>query len=235
MCDMTHPYALNDASICVTWLIHTCDMTHSYVWHVIHTCDMNHLQQWYPPQLRTRACQTHTNESHHIWVRHVTYRRVMAHVNVSWNESWYTWMCYGMSHGTHERVMESVMVHMDVSWNVSWHTWMCRTWVCRTWMRQGTSHGLCHGTYECVAHECVMAHMNVSHMNVSRNESWYTWMSHGTYGTHKSVILKACFWMSHGTHEWVMTHMAHINESFWRRVSEWVMVHMNESWHIWHT
>jgi len=29
MCDMTHSYVRHDAFICVTWLIHTCDMTHS--------------------------------------------------------------------------------------------------------------------------------------------------------------------------------------------------------------
>jgi len=52
----------NDSFICVTWLIHMCDMTHSYVWHdssngcswlyengsftcvtwLIHMCDMTH-------------------------------------------------------------------------------------------------------------------------------------------------------------------------------------------------
>jgi len=33
LCDMTHQYAWHDSSICVTWLIHMCDMTHPYVWH----------------------------------------------------------------------------------------------------------------------------------------------------------------------------------------------------------
>jgi len=33
MCDMTHSYVWHDSFICVTWLIHMCDMTHSYVWH----------------------------------------------------------------------------------------------------------------------------------------------------------------------------------------------------------
>jgi len=40
----------HDIFICVTWLIHMCDMTHSYVWHdsftcvpcLIHMCDMTH-------------------------------------------------------------------------------------------------------------------------------------------------------------------------------------------------
>jgi len=41
--------------ICVTWLIHTCDMTLSYVWYCsfvyvawfIHMCDMTHSYVWY--------------------------------------------------------------------------------------------------------------------------------------------------------------------------------------------
>ena len=33
MCDMTHSYVWHDSFICVTWLVHMCDMTHSYVWH----------------------------------------------------------------------------------------------------------------------------------------------------------------------------------------------------------
>jgi len=32
MCDMTHSYVWHDSFICVTWFIHMCDMIHSYVW-----------------------------------------------------------------------------------------------------------------------------------------------------------------------------------------------------------
>jgi len=50
MCDMTHSYEWLDSFICVTWLIHMSDLTHSYVWHdsfiwvtwLIHECDMTH-------------------------------------------------------------------------------------------------------------------------------------------------------------------------------------------------
>jgi len=31
-CDVTHSYMWHDSIICVKWLIHICDMTHSYVW-----------------------------------------------------------------------------------------------------------------------------------------------------------------------------------------------------------
>jgi len=55
ICDMTHSYVWHDSFICVTWLIHMCDMTYSYVWHDsficvtchIHMCDMTHSYMWH--------------------------------------------------------------------------------------------------------------------------------------------------------------------------------------------
>jgi len=38
MCAMTHSYVWHDSFICVTWPIHMCDMTHSYVWHDWFVC-----------------------------------------------------------------------------------------------------------------------------------------------------------------------------------------------------
>jgi len=38
MCAMTHSYVWHDSFICVTWLIHMCDMTHSYVWRDVFIC-----------------------------------------------------------------------------------------------------------------------------------------------------------------------------------------------------
>jgi len=41
--EMTHPHAWRDFLICVTWLIHTCDMNRPHVWHdSINSCDMTH-------------------------------------------------------------------------------------------------------------------------------------------------------------------------------------------------
>jgi len=41
-CYMTHSYVWHDSFICVTWLIHMCDMPHSYATWLIHMCDMIH-------------------------------------------------------------------------------------------------------------------------------------------------------------------------------------------------
>jgi len=38
--DMTHSYVWHDSLICVTWLTHMCDMTHSYL------CDMTRSYTW---------------------------------------------------------------------------------------------------------------------------------------------------------------------------------------------
>jgi len=101
-------HVCHDSFICVSWLIHMCDMTHPYLWHDIfnqhtvhnvHICDMT----------RHVTCEwvmSHMNESCHIWTSHVTYERVMSHMN----ESCHMWM----SHVTYERVMS----HMNESCHI---------------------------------------------------------------------------------------------------------------------
>ena len=54
MCDKTHSYVWHDSFICVTWLIHMCDTTYSYVWRdsficmtwLIHMCDTTYSYVW---------------------------------------------------------------------------------------------------------------------------------------------------------------------------------------------
>ena len=38
-CDITHSYVTHDSFMFVEWLIHICGMTNSYLWHDIHMCD----------------------------------------------------------------------------------------------------------------------------------------------------------------------------------------------------
>jgi len=55
VCDMTHSCVWHDSFICVTWFIHVCDMTHLHVWHdafmrvtrLIHMCDVTHSYVWH--------------------------------------------------------------------------------------------------------------------------------------------------------------------------------------------
>jgi len=65
--------------ICVTWLIHMCDMTHSYVWHVIHDNvihDMTHSYVWHDSFI----CVTwliHMCDMTHSYVWHVIHGNVI--------------------------------------------------------------------------------------------------------------------------------------------------------------
>ena len=53
---MVHSHVKHDSFICVTWLIHMCDMTHPYVWHdsftyltytiLVYEFNMTHLRVW---------------------------------------------------------------------------------------------------------------------------------------------------------------------------------------------
>ena len=59
----SHLHVWHDSFICVTWLIHMCDMTHSYVWHdsfirvtwLIHMCDMTRSYVWYDSFIRVTS------------------------------------------------------------------------------------------------------------------------------------------------------------------------------------
>jgi len=59
-CDMTHSYVWHDSYTCVTRFILMCDMTHSYVQHdsflcvtwLIHMCDMTHSYAWHDSFIR---------------------------------------------------------------------------------------------------------------------------------------------------------------------------------------
>jgi len=45
-CDPFFVYVWRDSFICVTWLIHMCVVTHSYVWHNSFTCVWHDLGLW---------------------------------------------------------------------------------------------------------------------------------------------------------------------------------------------
>jgi len=69
----------HDSFICVTWLIHMCDMTHSYVWHdsfiCVTWCHMMHSYTWMSHG--TQMNGSHVNESCH------KYEFAMSHIGMS--------------------------------------------------------------------------------------------------------------------------------------------------------
>jgi len=112
--------------VCVTWLVHMCDMTHSYVWHdsfmcvtwLIHVCNMTHSCAPYDIQPRVwHVCVT--------WLVHMC---VMTRSCVTW----LVHMC-DMTH-SYERLDSFICVawlaHMcDMTRSYVWHDpFMCALW-----------------------------------------------------------------------------------------------------------
>ena len=119
MCD-----TLCDSFMCVTWLIHVCDMTHSYVWHDSFICVtwLIHMRD----TLCSFSCVTW------LWVSHVTYGWVMSHINESCHtyvrHSVFVFMCHmtlseschiWVSHVTYEWVMSHICATLCVRFHVS--------------------------------------------------------------------------------------------------------------------
>jgi len=92
MCDMTHSYVWHDSFICVTWLIHMCDKTHSYVWHdsficvtwLIHMCDMTHSYVWHDS---VRSSNTNLSGKMFLTERYVTFGGNTGLFCVNWSEN----------------------------------------------------------------------------------------------------------------------------------------------------
>jgi len=80
MCDVTHSYVRRDLFICETWFIHMRDVTHSYVrwlyymWHHSFIRDMPHAYVYMTPSYRTWLV--------HTW--HYEFIRDMTHSYVIW-------------------------------------------------------------------------------------------------------------------------------------------------------
>ena len=53
MCDVTHSYAWRDSFICVPWLIHMRDVNHLYVWHDSFICVTWLIHVWHDSSICT--------------------------------------------------------------------------------------------------------------------------------------------------------------------------------------
>jgi len=149
---MTHSCVWHGSFLCLTWLIHVCDMTHSYVWHdsfcvwhdslicltwLIHVCDMTHSYVW------THSCVWHDSFICVTWLIHLC---DITHPFV-WHDSL-------------TRVTDSFICDMTPSTStLMWHdtftsmTWLLKmydmtpshvqhcSFVCRNWESAGT--GIC--------------------------------------------------------------------------------------------
>jgi len=177
--DMTHSYVWHDSFICVTWLIHMCDMTHSYVWHdllacvawLLHECDTTLSRVWH--------------DSFHVWrdsfmcvtwlihMCNKTHSNVWHDLFICTNESCHTYEVHTRARGKWkiEAVYISCQAYHTYEWVMS-HIWMSHV-----------THGMSHVTHidaSCHTYEWVMSHIWMSHIT-HMNESW---MSHGCVMSH---------------------------------------------------
>ena len=162
--------------ICAKWLIHTCDMTHSYVWHdsfirvtwLIHTCDMTHSYVWHDSLIRISDIFLFLVYTTRIYTRLSCYKRIL----------------YMFQHDSFIRVTWPIhtcdMTHLCV-----WHDSFIRvTWL--TYTCDMTRSYVCHDSFIRVTwliHTCAMTHSYVWHDSLLR----LTWRIHTCDMTHLYV------------------------------------------------
>jgi len=86
---MTHSYVWHDSFICVTWLIHMCDMTHSYVWHDSFICVTWFIHRWCAPTSQSARCTPSTTLDTGLTMRPPRY--VQKEPYIPWNEPYIPW------------------------------------------------------------------------------------------------------------------------------------------------
>ena len=143
VCDVTHSYVWHDVFICVTWRIHMCDMTHSYVWHdaflyvtwLIHMYDMIFSWLICMCDMTWRIHMCDMPHSHVTWLIHV------------WHPGYVTWE--RMSH------MRTHMWHATFTCDMI-HSCEHPHLIIQTW----------HAVFECDIHMCDMTHWYVWHDDI---------------------------------------------------------------------
>ena len=192
------------------------------------------------------------NESCLVWIRHVTYERVMSHVAHAWFvfHQWFTheWVIY-----TYNCVMLHLWMSHVTHMNESCHTYECV--MSHIWMRHVTHmNESCH-TYECAlpcatrtwAH--AMLHIRISHICLCSMYVCMCYVTHmngscclrGIFAARTQVLRLYAVWMGHVldvchtrerfmvtnrqvmSHAWT-SHVAPMNKSHHRY--KWVMSHV---------
>ena len=167
------------------------------------------------------------NESHHIWMSHVTYDWVMSHMNASHVNTLHLPLCYVCKQNSHV-TREWVFSHMNASCHI-WtrHIWTRCIFFCAMFAyKTATSHvnESCHVWIRHVTYERVMSRINAAYLIrmsyvwtcsvylcaipgqervVSfKNESRHIWISRVSYERIMSHMNKPChIWMGHVRYE----------------------------------
>ena len=146
MCDMAYSYVWHDSFTHVTWLIHVCDVTHSYVTTLIHMCDVTNLYlTWL---IHTR---------HHWFICDTTSSYVTCLIFVhSWPRET---CCIALQHtATHCNILQHTAAHCNTP-NAFYGSFMCVTGL-EKWNEGLTFNG--NKSVESGAH-----------VSVQKNGAWY--------------------------------------------------------------
>ena len=183
----THSYVCHDSFICVTYLIHKSEMTHSYVWHDT-------------PVVRFPYA----------------YKQVCTHLDISRSNMWHDSFIYATTHSyvwhdssifvtCNTPIRPSLGVYkLAVTHSYVWHdSFICVTWNTSRQISIRSQPGGYTPTH--FSHKCVTW---LIHMCGMIN---HTWLIHLWHMTHSSVTYTSdmtysfscvTWWMSHETREW---------------------------------
>jgi len=121
--DMTHSYVWHDSFICVTWLIHTCDMTHSHVWFLlVHVNSLKHFVDHSTETSRYEALCDMINSLQHAATRCNTLLHTATHCNTLQHTATH---CNTLQHTLCWPFYWNVML-----WSPVWYdSFICVTWL----------------------------------------------------------------------------------------------------------
>ena len=196
-------YVRHNSIICVTWLIHICYLTHSYVWHDSFIFVTRRVRANSLSCLKLAAI-VYQGDLYHGDLEWVMSHSQRSYMNESWHthsaRTWLTWLIQGAM--THSRCNDPVI-----------HDSFKVPWLILTWFIQSA---MTH-SYTSAASVAWLSDMTHS-IRETLNESCHTpsariWMNHGTLAALVHVSRDSFY---HGDLEWVMSHSQRLsmNESY---------------------
>jgi len=235
LCDVTHSY-LHDSFICVTWLIHTCDMTPCKPLHFRLLCEIDRRIDTYAAPdtdtdtdatrhtfadtllLRVRAYQH--RQSRVTWLVHVWHDSVMCdvthwshtscHATLSiWSVARVTWHDSVMCDVTQSGHTSGVDSHTNASCLISMSQWVMShlNESCLTWMS-----------------DLFKSLVQVTH-SLESLVQWGTWISHLNKWLPSNYLLgyvsMRFFWMIHVTYGGVTSHIKETCDKLMSHIALW--------------
>jgi len=167
VCDMTHSCVWYDSFMCVTWLISVCDITYLYVWHdpfirvlyLIPECDTTYLYVWHD----WFVCATwliHVCDVTHSCVWRDALICVTCLIGMCDVPHWYVW----------RDSLTCVTRLIDMCDVTHWYVWHDSRLMRRAWCSMQVWYSSNHTTHQkimahesCFIYEWVISHIRMSH------------------------------------------------------------------------